>query len=293
MIYRRRASPLHAARAGVAVAWLTAIGVAVLTYGNPIVLGAILIALLAAGIRVRVGRQLALATAYLVPLAVVICVINALVTRQGFTVIWRFGDLPILGQTNVTLEATVYGAILGLRAVELIAIGALYSLTVDPDEVRKLMRPISFASALSATIATRMVPLLVRDGRRLADAQRCRPGPPPGRLALMRATTNGVLDRALDVAATLEVRGYSVLREESRGPHGRAVERSPFSRHDLAFAASTVVILGAIVAGISGLDAFRAYPSLYVPTGPGVVGAASILVLSVVIPTLSRRGVER
>ena len=48
----------------------------------------------------------------------------------------------------------------------------------------------------------------MRDSRRLADAQRCRPGRPPGGMALMRATTSGVLDRALDVAAALEVRGY-------------------------------------------------------------------------------------
>ena len=36
--------------------------------------------------------------------------INALVTRDGLTVIVRLGDLPLLGHTDVTLEATVYGA---------------------------------------------------------------------------------------------------------------------------------------------------------------------------------------
>ena len=86
--------------------------------------------------------------------------------------------------------------------------GALYTAAVDPDEVLQLFRRVSFRSALTATLATRMVPVLVRDARRLTDAQRCRPGRPPSRLALMRAATSGVLDRALDVAAALEVRGY-------------------------------------------------------------------------------------
>jgi hypothetical protein len=43
-----------------------------------------------------------------------------------------------------------------------------------------------------------MVPVLKRAARHLADAQRCRLGPPPSRLALMRAACNGALeDRAL------------------------------------------------------------------------------------------------
>src|SRR6202030_464607 len=110
------------------------------------------------------------------------------------------GDLPVLGHTDVTLEATAYGAILGLRAVALILCGALYTAAVDPDEVLRLFRRVSFRSALTATLATRMVPVLIRDSRRLADAQRCRPGRPPTRVQLLRATTSAVLDRALDVA---------------------------------------------------------------------------------------------
>jgi energy-coupling factor transport system permease protein len=78
------------------------------------------------------------------------------------------GDLPLVGQTNITLEATVYGAVFGLRAVVLVLIGTLYSVCVDPDEVLRLFRRLSLSSALSATIATRMVPVLMRDSRRLA-----------------------------------------------------------------------------------------------------------------------------
>ena len=69
-------------------------------------------------------------------------------------------------------------------------------------------------SALTAALAVRLVPVLGRDARRLADARRCRPdaGPRPNaaeRLQIVRAVATGALDRALDVAATLEVRGYA------------------------------------------------------------------------------------
>ena len=49
LFYRRRASPLHAARAGVCAAWSLALIGASLILFDPIVLGALLLAVLGAG----------------------------------------------------------------------------------------------------------------------------------------------------------------------------------------------------------------------------------------------------
>jgi energy-coupling factor transport system permease protein len=285
MIYRRRASPLHAARAAAGCAYCLALAIATLMASNPIILGAVAVAVLAAGMAAGVGRPLCRAAVWGLPVAAAIMLINALVSRDGLTVIVRLGDLPILGHTDVTLEATVYGAILGLRAVALILCGLLYTLAVDPDEVLRLFRRISFRSALTATLATRMVPILIRDGRRLAEAQRCRPGPPPSRLALMRAACTGVLDRALDVAAALEVRGYGSAR---RPPAYRA----PYSRHDAAFLASAVAVMAlSVVARVDSAAAFSAYPSLRLAAGPTVLLLAAALVIAALLPFADRRGV--
>jgi energy-coupling factor transport system permease protein len=245
------------------------------------------VAIVAAGVAAGVGREMRRAGLLALPLAVAIVLINALVTRNGLTVIARLGDLPVLGQTDVTLEATVYGAILGLRAMALILCGALYTAAVDPDEVLKLFRRVSFRSALTATLATRMVPMLVRDARRLSDAQRCRPGRPPSRLALMRAATSGALDRALDVAAALEVRGYGRPGSPSRS-------RAPYSRHDLAFAASAIGLLAlAVGARVYGLAEFSAYPSLRAPVGAGTIAVAVGVLACALAPFADRRGVQR
>jgi energy-coupling factor transport system permease protein len=283
--YRRRASPLHATRAGVACGWCLALAVAALLLDNPVVLGALAVGVIAAGYGAGVGRDLRRALKLAVPLALVVAVVNALVSRDGLTVIVRLGDLPILGHTDITLEATAYGAILGLRAAILILCGALYTAAVDPDAVLRLFRRVSFRSALTATIATRLVPLLVRDGRRLADAQRCRPGPPPSRLALMRASTAGVLDRALDVAAALEVRGYGAAKSPPRG-------HAPVSRHDLAFAASALGLVGlAVATKAAGLAPFHAYPSLRSPAGARELTLAVALLLIATLPFADRRGI--
>lgn len=285
MSYRRRASPLHAAGAGPACAYLLALVLGALVLSSPIMLAALALAVLVAGAGAGVWAQLRRALWLAVPVALGVAAINALLTRDGLTVIWRLGDLPVLGHTDITLEATVYGAVLGLRAAVLILAGALYTLAVDPDRMLVLLRPLSFRSALTATLATRLIPVLARDARRFADAQRCRPGPPPGRLALMRASTASVLDRSLQVAAALEVRGYGAARRPLR-------HRRPWSRHDAAFAlAALVIAAGAIAVRATGLVAFSAYPSLHAPAGAGVLLSAAGLLLAAAAPFADRRGI--
>lgn len=286
MSYRRRASPLHVARAGCACAYCLALACAALVLSAPAMLAAVTAAVVAASVGARVGREVRRAAMFAVPLALAVALINALVTRDGLTVIVRLGDLPLLGHTDITLEATAYGAVLGLRAATLILCGALYTAAVDPDHVLRLLRRVSFHSALTATIANRMVPVLLRDSRRLADAQRCRPGAPPSRFQLMRAATSSMLDRSLDVAAALEVRGYGAARR------GRPI-RAPYSRHDVALALSAAaVLLIAVGARIAGVAPFRAYPSLHGPVGPGELSAAAALFACALMPFLDRRGIE-
>ncbi len=287
MSYRRRASPLHAARAGAACAWCLALATAALALSNPIALGAVTAAVVLAGTAARVGRELRRAALFAVPLWLAIAAVNALVTRDGLTVIVRLGQLPVLGHTDVTLEATAYGGILALRAAALILCAALYTAAVDPDEVLRLFRRLSFRSALSATVATRMIPLLARDARRLADAQRCRPGRPPTRVQLMRVATTGLLDRALDVAAALEVRGYGAARRPPAARHR-------YSRHDLDFTIAALAVLGlTIAARVLDLAPFSAYPTLRSPAGPRTLALSAALAIVALAPFADRRGIGR
>ena len=287
MSYRRRDSPLHATRAGCACCYCLALALAALMLDNPLLLAALTLTLLLAGTGARVGGPLRRTALLTIPLAAAIVVINALVARDGLHVIIRLGQLPVLGHTDITLEATAYGGVLALRGAALILCGGLYTLAVDPDQVLALFRRVSFHSALTATIATRMVPVLARDSRRLADAQRCRAGSPPSRLALMRAVSSGVLDRALDVAAALEVRGYGAVRRPPR-------HRRPWSRHDLAFAAAAFLIAAtAIVVRVGGLAAFHAYPVLRATFGAGTIALAVALPAIALLPFADRRGIAR
>ena len=99
-----------------------------------------------------------------------------------------------------------------------------------PTRLLRMFRRLSFRSALTATLATRMMPVLAADSQRLAEAQRTRPGGARGgargRVALLSAVVGGSLDRAMDVAATLEVRGFATPRRAGRARGGASAARS-------------------------------------------------------------------
>jgi energy-coupling factor transport system permease protein len=318
LFYRRLASPLHAARAGVGVAWIVALTVATLLMFHPLVLFALALAVLGAGAASGVGRALARSLRTAAIVAVPIVAVNVLVSREGLTVFARLGDLGPFGQGNLTVEATVYGAVIALKVALLIFVTTLASLTIDPDELLRGLRRLSFRSALTASLTTRMIPLLAADAQRIAEAQRTRPAGARGGVrahaALLGAVVGGSLDRAMDVAATLELRGFASRRPDAlraplarwrtragglgaqRGPQPRrpSVRLGRFSRHDRAFAASAGAILAlSLGARLAGLASFRAYPLLHAPLSVGTLGLSLALVLVVLLPFCDRRGVER
>jgi len=292
VIYTPRASPLHAARAGVTAAYGAALIALALSFEHPAVLAGVAIAVLAAAARCGVGRQVAGVARFALPLAVLVAVINAVVVRDGLTVILQLGEIPPFGQVDVTLEALAYGALLGLRVVVVVLPFALVAATVDPDVVLRHMRRWSLRSALTVALATRMVPVLARDAHRMELARRCRPGADEGttraRLAVVRAVTSGALDRAVDVAATLELRGFAT---GTRPPRERA---EPWSRHDLGVGASALGLLALLVWALAtGAAELEPYPTFSMTSGAGpwLLGAAIVLVA--LAPLASRRGVER
>ena len=281
MIYLPRASPLHAARATVASAWCVTVAAVALSFEHPLVLAALLAVMLAAAAAAHVARRVALAVVLGLPLALAWVAINALVSRDGLTIVARLGEVPALGRIDVTAEALAYGGVLGLRALVVFACFALHSAAVDPDALLRAFRRLGFRSALTAALATRLVPVLARDARRLHDAQRCRAGEPAPRRAVVRAVAAGALDRAVDVAATLEVRGYGTARRPARG-------RRPWSRHDAAFAASALALVA--VAAFAPVT-FVAHPAFLAPVDAGALATCGALALCALLPFADRRGV--
>lgn len=251
-------------------------------FENPILLAGCLGAILAAGAAAGVGSEMAAAARLALPLALLVALVNPLVTSQGDTVLVT-GWVVLGHHFDITLEALAYGVLGGFRVIVLIMAFALYSACVDPDEMLRALRRVSHRSALTATLATRLVPVLARDARRRSDAARCRPDP-PGRAAVAKAAMTGALDRAVDAAAALEVRGYANSRRLPR-------QARQWSRQDFSVALAAAAVLAAVVAAsLAGLGAVEAYPRLDIAAGLPELMAALAMPVIALVPFAGRSG---
>jgi energy-coupling factor transport system permease protein len=304
--YTPRPGPLQSASPGAAVAYLGALVVVAFLYSSPLVLLAagvgVTIAGLLAGARSAVRAALRMGFA----LALLIVIVNALVVSRGETVIARLGEWPWFGQVDVTLEAIVAGLSIGLRAAVAMVAFAVYSACVDPDRVLRALRPIAGRSALTATLVSRLVPVTAADAARLRDARRLRgPGAAEvGKAALARRLLAGSLDRAVDVAATLELRGYSLESAHRRprgalrglyGPgHVKGTDGTRRSRYDARFYLVGAIVLAAAIAGKAlGADDFDTYPEIEIGLGPETLALSALLILSGFVPLRRKRRARR
>lgn len=207
-------------------------------------------------------------------LAVSMVIINALVTGRGATVLARLGDWPLLGQVDVTAEAIAAGGVIALRVLGTMVVIGVWSACVDPDRILQAVHGVARRSALTATLISRLVPLAATDYARIGEAAELR-GPaasPVGRGAMAHRLLAGSLDRAVDVAATLELRGYGIS--------GGSVRFRPVpSRFDRRFwITGSILTLIALFELLAGSGRFGTYPEISYSMGvEGPLAAVAFL----------------
>lgn len=292
LAYAPRPGPLGTARPWVAAVYLLPLAIAALAFSNPVVLIGAGVAALAVGISSGAGSSLLQPLRWGMALALMVVIVNGLVAQRGSTILIRGWELPVLGRLDISAEALAEGGVLALRILVALLVFAVWSACVDPDRILKALRPLAARSALTATVIARLVPLAAADAQRLSIAGRLR-GPaaaPLGRAAIARRLLAGSLDRSVDIAATLELRGYGL------GGRLRPVRhrREPGEGTLLACGVASLALLtGAAFAGLAGFDA---YPTISIDLDAGVFALGAGLVLIGLLPFAARRarlGIER
>jgi energy-coupling factor transport system permease protein len=297
---RRRppGSALSAARPTIAAAWCAVVAGAALAVSHPLAVTALLGAAALVAVRVGATRHLRRLALFAVPMLVLLVVVQVLLDRSGLTVLARLGTFPVLGAVDVTLEALVAALVLALRLLTVLVVTAVAAAAVDLDALLLAAHRRWPAGALTASLALRIAPVLVRDGSRMADARRCRPAGTPGahddptaRLLVVRAVTGSVLERASDLSATLELRGHGLpAASRRRAPR----PRRPRSRHDLVVLASSLGLVTVTTVGtLTGATRLHTDPELAGPSVPAAILAAAVLASLVVAPLAVRRGTVR
>jgi energy-coupling factor transport system permease protein len=258
LAYIPRRATLQSAGLGPVALFLGAYLLVCFFSDDPLVLTAATAGAAAAGYGCGAGNAVRFSLRLGLGLAAAMVVINGLVTDRGATVLLRLGEWPLLGRVDVTAEALAAGAVIGLRVLGTMVVIGVWSACVDPDRLLRAVSGVARRSALTATLISRLVPLAASDYSRIGEAAALRgPGATPvGRAAMANRLLAGSLDRAVDIAATLELRGYG----QGAGQRGFSSRRSRYDRRFLV--AGSALMTLAFLSLASGAGSFQTYPTI-------------------------------
>ncbi len=280
LAYSPNSTALGRSGAGAATVFLGCLAAIAFTTSSPILLGGCLVAAIAAGLLAGASPAVWLALRWGAVLGVVIVAINAIASQRGDTLLIRGPDVPVLGTMDVSAEALAEGGLLALRFLIALVVFGVHSACVDPDRLLRLVRPIARRSAMTATLITRLVPLAASDyaGLREASAMRGPGTAPVGRSVAVRRLVGGSLERAVDVAATLELRGYGRGVPARAGAAARSATGASFA---VCGVAALALVIVAMVGGVAG---FEAYPVVSLDAGARTLLVAFALPLLAAAP---------
>lgn len=208
--------------------------------------------------------------------------LNPFVQANGDLIVVEGPDIPIF-DLQVTMEELVAGLAIGLRAFAVTVLVSAALAHCDPDRLLSLTGRLLPRSALAASIAARMLPLLERDSRSILDTCRLRGHSPATGSAGQRARAAAALamplvgsslERALDVAEAMAARGYG------SGP--RTALREPrWTPREWVVGAIGVALAGLAALAVAGrIGRFSFYPTLDSLTdGPDLAAALLVAAL--------------
>ena len=263
----RGRSGVRRLRPGVALSYTLALAAAALVTSNPVQAAAVLslvIAALAASGVLRAARPYLRMTLYV---TAIVLVVNPLFGAGGLGVLWSLQIGPLT--LAITVEGIAFAVGNALRLAGVLLAFALLNLCVDPDDQLGVISRFSFRSGLVLSLASRLTPVFSRDAARISDAQKARGvrlddgrrrDRAAARLPLLASLLTQSLERAVEVAASMEARGYGA------GPRTRWTPCRPWRPADLAAAVATALAGGALVAGFAaGAWSFTYFPLLHDP----------------------------
>lgn len=287
--YKDRDTPVHRLHPAAKLAVVLAVVVAALVLAHPNYLLALLVGTIVVARTGRVLREWWSFMRLFAFIALMVVVINTLVSSRGETTFWEGPYVWGFGQLSISLEGVVYGSVMALRLYVVVAAFTIVSLTVHPDEFTQLLARFAYRSGLAVSLSTRFYPAVVRDASAIMDAQRSRglDLDTGGRIARIRHRMPVVmplfhssLERAVGTAEAMEARGF--------GSTGRTrwVRREWGAGDGLSLASAVGIIVLSVFLALWGDGAPVYYPTVQLEAGPLTLGLQMALVVLTAVPSM-------
>jgi len=156
--YKDRDTPVHRLHPAAKMATVMAVVVAALAMTHPNYLLALLAGTIIVAGAGRVLREWWAFMRLFALIALVVVVINTLVSSRGETTFWEGPYVWGFGQLSISMEGVVAGMVMALRLYVVVAAFTIVSLTVHPDEFTQLLARFAYRSGLAVSLATRFYP---------------------------------------------------------------------------------------------------------------------------------------
>lgn len=233
-----------------ALYFLSVIGVSIFTF-NPMYLlvgflGSVLFLITLTGLRATL-KQLRL---YIL-IFVIVTATNPIFSHNGATVLFFIND------NRVTLEALIYGAVLGLMIVEVLVWFKCFNLVFDSERLLWLFGKTFPKLALVVSIALGFVPQFIRTFKSINSAQKSL-NSKQGRVRRYLTSFSAVITRSMESAIitsdSMKARGYG-LKNRTR------FSRFCFTTYDGAYILVFLVLFGCTVPALAlGHAKMQFYP---------------------------------
>jgi energy-coupling factor transport system permease protein len=142
---------------------------AIIFYNHPIYIAFLLVALISSLILLGESKKLKDTLKYSFFTVVLILIINPLVSNNGVTVIYAGMRLPIIGKFKITLEAIVFGIVMGLKLISILLIFVLYGALIDIDDSFGFFSKYAHRLTLTLSMTTNIIHRLRLEIMRVKD----------------------------------------------------------------------------------------------------------------------------
>ena len=203
--------------------------------------------------------------AFILFTAVMIILVNPLVSQSGRTVLFQLRHVPVIGRIRITLEAICYGLIMAVKLTSVTCAFVLFSSMTDQDDMFAFMSGVMPKSTILFSMTVNVVHRIQNEIKRVHDVMLMRGLVMEGQrmnekvraaLPLLKVVVISALEGSIDRAEALHVRGF--------GSGSRTIYKPiVFQKKDRMVLAAIMILLGMTLYAItSGVASYAFYPQM-------------------------------